>query len=87
LPGGVNAYNDAHPNPEVEVTMKRYGIRITLPEGDPMRAPHLLGEGWEQFRWYDSADARDRSFEDMQRQLPNYRKGDVISQVLEKVEG
>lgn len=67
--------------------MKRYGIRITLPEGDPLRAPHLLGEDWEQFRWYDSAEARDRAYEDMLRQLPWYRQGDVISQVLGKVEG
>jgi hypothetical protein len=67
--------------------MKRYGIRITLPEGDPMRAPHLLGDGWEQYRWYESAEDRDRAFEEMQNPPPYYRQGDVISQVLEKVEG
>ncbi|MFU8778953.1 MAG: hypothetical protein ACNA7M_15020 [Roseovarius sp.] len=67
--------------------MKRYGIRITLPEGDPMRAPHLLGDGWEQYRWFESAEARDRAFEGMQHPPPYYRRGDVISQVLEKVEG
>lgn len=66
--------------------MKRYGIRITLPPGDPMSAPHLLGEGWESFRWYSTAAKRDAAFEAMQRQLPMYRRGDVISQRLEKVE-
>jgi hypothetical protein len=74
------------PIPEISPVMKRYGIRITLPEGDPMRAPHLLGEGWEQFRWYDSAEARDRAYEQMQHPPPYYRMGDVISQVLDKVE-
>jgi hypothetical protein len=68
------------------MAMKNYGIRITLPEDDPMRAPHLLGPDWEAFRWYETAAERDAAFEDMQRQLPIYRRGDVISQVLEKVE-
>ena len=67
--------------------MKRYGIRVTLPEGDTLRASHLLGEDWESFRWFATGEARDRAFEDMRRQMPNYRKGDVITQRLEKVEG
>ena len=28
--------------------MKNYGIKLTLPEGDPMRNAHLLGEDWER---------------------------------------
>ena len=39
--------------------MKNFGIRITLPEDDPMRAEHLLGPDWEGFRWYDTAEERD----------------------------
>lgn len=66
--------------------MKRYGIRITLPSGDTMGAAHLLGENWESFRWFDSPAERDAALSEMQRQLPNYRKGDHITQVLEKVE-
>lgn len=64
----------------------RHGIRVTLPEGDPMRAAHLLGDTWQYFRWYETPEARDRALLDMQRQMPNYRKGDLLSQVLEKVE-
>jgi hypothetical protein len=66
--------------------MKHFGIRITLPEGDTMSAAHLLGPGWESFRWFETADQRDGAFEEMQRQLPIYRRHDRITQVLEKVE-
>jgi hypothetical protein len=66
--------------------MKHYGIRITLPEGSTMSAPHLLGPGWESFRWFDTEDARERALVDMSRELGNYRKGDRVSQVLERVE-
>jgi hypothetical protein len=66
--------------------MKRYGIRVTLNEGSTMAAPHLLGPDWESFRWFDTEEAREHAFADMARQLPNYRKGDRVDQVLERVE-
>ena len=66
--------------------MKRYGIRITLPADSTLGAPHLLGPGWESFRWYDNEAARERALADMARELPNYRKGDRVAQVLERVE-
>ncbi|MGM0552209.1 MAG: hypothetical protein ACQETK_00125 [Pseudomonadota bacterium] len=66
--------------------MKRYGIRIRLPEGSTMSMPHLLGPDWEAYRWYASEEERDQALEDMQRDLPNYRKGDHVAQVLERVE-
>lgn len=78
MPPGIGPYVNLH--------MKRYGIRITLPSGDTMSAPHLLGDDWESFRWYDTPAERDAALADMQRQLPNYRQGDRISQTLEKVE-
>lgn len=65
---------------------KRYGIRITLPPTDPMRAPHLLGEDWEALRWFDTEEERDAAFEDMNRRIEYYRNGDEPSQVLTKVE-
>lgn len=65
--------------------MKRYGIRITLRQNDPMRAPHLLGENWESFRWYDSADERDRAMAEMQRHLPYYLDDEQTSQILKSV--
>lgn len=48
--------------------------------------PHLLGPDWEAYRWYASEEERDQALEDMQRDLPNYRKGDHVAQVLERVE-
>ncbi len=66
--------------------MKKYGIRITLPENSTLLKSHLLGENWEYFRWYNTPEERDAAFEDMQRQPGNYRKGDTIQQILNKVE-
>lgn len=66
--------------------MRRYGIRITLPEGSTMAASHLLGPDWETFRWYDTEAARERALADMARALRNYRRGDRLDQVLERVE-
>lgn len=66
--------------------MKQYGIKVSLPEGDTMRAAHLLGESWEGFRWYATAAERDAAYQDMLRELPNYRRGDLVTQVLEKVQ-
>lgn len=65
--------------------MKQYGIRITLPEESTMAMAHLLGEKWEAFRWFDTAEERDRNLREMQRQPQNYRIGDDIQQILEKV--
>ena len=66
---------------------KQYGIRITLPPTDPLRAAHLLGEDWEAHRWFDSEEERDAVFRDMQRRIEYYRDGDNPSQILTKVEG
>lgn len=65
---------------------KQYGIRITMPPTDPMRAPHLLGEDWEALRWYDSEEERDAAFEDMNRRIEYYRNGDSPSRILSKIE-
>jgi uncharacterized Zn finger protein len=66
--------------------VKRYGIRLTLPESDPMRAPHLLGPDWEAFRWYETAVERDDALERLRRGDVYYRPGDVQSLVLERVD-
>lgn len=65
---------------------KQYGIRITLPPTDPMRAPHLLGEDWEALRWFDTEEERDAVFQDMNRRIEYYRNGDNPSRILTKVE-
>ena len=51
-----------------------------------MRSAHLLGTDWEGYRWFDSESDRDRAFEEMLRQPRYYRKGDIATQVLAKVE-
>ena len=65
--------------------MKRFGIRITLTESNPLRQPHLLGDDWAGIRWYNTENERDLALTDIQRQLPNYRIGDVPAQVLTKI--
>lgn len=66
--------------------MKRFGIRITLPEGDPMRKPHLLGEEWESYRWYETQAERDQALSEMSQEHVYSRAGDVPRLVLSKVE-
>lgn len=66
--------------------MKQYGIRVTLPESSTLGMEHLLGENWEYFRWYPAAEERDHAFDEMSSQPSNYRKGDIIQQILHKVD-
>jgi hypothetical protein len=61
-----------------------YGIRMTLPPGDPL-AP-LLGSDVEMYRWYASAGERDAALADMQREHEYSRVGDRPTLVYEKVE-
>ena len=66
--------------------MKKFGIRVTIPESSTMAKPHLLGENWESFRWYETEAERDQAYQEMASQPFNYRTGDTIQQILEKVE-
>lgn len=66
--------------------MSKFGIRISMPSNDPMGAPHLLGQDWEAFQWFDTEAAREHAFIEMQRQPGYYRRGDSPSVILEKVE-
>lgn len=68
-----------------EQQQKRFGIRVSLPADDPMRASHLLGD-WSSERWYSTAEERDRAYETTTKQLAYYRRGDIASQLVEKVE-
>lgn len=65
---------------------KKFGIKVTLPETDPMRAPHLLGPDWVSWRWFATAEERDEAFEDMRATLKYYRSGDQPSQILSRVD-
>ena len=66
--------------------MKEYGIKITIPDESTMCMAHLLGNNWEGYRWFDTPEQRDHIYQEMQRQPANYRIGDTIQQILEKVE-
>lgn len=66
--------------------MKQFGIRITLPTDDTMAAPHLIGPDWEGYRWYDSAEERDKAYREMLEQPPYYRRDEDPTQILTKVE-
>jgi hypothetical protein len=66
--------------------MKQFGIRTTLPMGNPMTLPHLLGPDWESVRWFDSEQARNQAFDEMQRDIVYYRQGDRPSRILAKIE-
>jgi len=64
----------------------RFGIRVKMPENDPLAAPHLLGDAWQGERWYLTESERDVALEKMRRQPPYYRRGDSPSVQLEKIE-
>ena len=66
--------------------MKRYGIRVTLTEQNPMRLEHLLGPDWAGLRWFDRCEDRDRVYETLRRGFPNDRPGDAPAQIIDKVE-
>lgn len=64
----------------------RWGIAVHLPPGDPLSAPHLLGDDWQGVRWYASALDRDTAYAQMERHPPWYRRGDAPSVRLEKID-
>lgn len=64
---------------------KKFGIKGVLPESDPMRNAHLLGDDWQWYRWYATETERDQEFDTMLRKHPYYRTGDYPSQILSKI--
>ncbi len=64
---------------------KKYGIRMTLPDGDALAKSHLL-ENLESYRWFESEQRRDREFEQMMERYAYLRQSDNQTQVLTKVE-
>lgn len=64
---------------------KTYGIKVSTPSGDTMAMDHLLGKDWEGFRWFETAELRDRIFLQMSETPENYRIGDNPTVNLEKI--
>lgn len=77
----ANEHN-LHRGPVPEV--RPYGIRVSLPPGDPFR--NLLGDGWANEHWYPAARERDAALLDMARRHEFSRLGDRPALQFEKIE-
>jgi hypothetical protein len=64
--------------------LRPYGIRVSLPPGDPFRK--LLGPEWHRMHWYATPQERDAALSDMSRRHEYSRSGDRPALVFEKVE-
>jgi hypothetical protein len=73
-------HNRSRPVPH---SPKAWGIRLSLPDQDPMRL--VLGEDWHEYQWFASEEDREAKLAQLQDQFIYYRKGDVPSFVLERV--
>lgn len=65
-------------------TPKPFGLRLSLPEGDPMRK--LLGDDWHEYQWFASEAARDARVAELTGRFVYYRNGDRPTFVVEPVE-
>jgi hypothetical protein len=63
---------------------KPYGIRVSLPAGDSLQ--RLLGEDWEQYHWFATAEERDTVLADMASEHLYSRRGDRPHVIHETVE-
>ncbi len=71
-------------NRPIPVEPRPYGIRVTLPPDDPMR--NILGQEWQKYHWFATAEERDAALKEMARRHEYSRHTDAPSLVLEKVE-
>ena len=70
-------------SPPVE-KLKPYGIRVSLPPGDPFRK--LLGPEWQRQHWYATPHERDAALGEMSRRHEYSRSGDKPALIFEKIE-
>jgi hypothetical protein len=77
-----NPHNLTAPRPELPQC--RFGIRVSLPKGDPLRA--VLGNDWRKEQWFATAAARDAALLDMGMRHPFSRNSDTPRIVLEAIE-
>jgi hypothetical protein len=68
-----------------EKTQTAFGIRISLPEGDPFA--HLIDDNWQTTHWYPTQTARNTALEDMRREHEYSRHGDRPTLVFKGIEG
>jgi hypothetical protein len=79
--GISNAHNLRSPAVE---TVRPYGLRVSLPSGDPFRK--LLGPEWQRLHWYATPQERDRDMVEMIRRHEYSRASDTPSLRVEKIE-
>jgi hypothetical protein len=77
-----NRHNLNSPLPEPAVL--RFGIRVTMPASDPLRA--VLGNTWHTEHWYASRDERDDALVEMGKRHAYSRIGDTPSVQLAAIE-
>ena len=77
-----NPHNLLHRLPEA--ASLRFGIRVTMPPGDPLR--RVLGDDWHKEHWFASREERDAALLEMGRRHPFNRIGDIPSIQLAPLE-
>lgn len=64
-------------------TLLQYGIRVSLPPGEPFA--NLVGSDWENTHWFATPSARDRAMREMQREHEYSRRGDKPTLIFEPI--
>ncbi|RMF98105.1 MAG: hypothetical protein D6727_04005 [Gammaproteobacteria bacterium] len=62
----------------------RFGIRVSLPPGDPFR--RLLGDDWQAEHWFADRASRDAALRDMAARHRYSRIGDEPRLIFEPIE-
>lgn len=70
-----NPHNLREPLPDTAAM--RYGIRVTMPATDPMRA--VLGTDWHRDHWYATNAERNAALRELARRHAYSRIGDAPS--------
>lgn len=55
---------------------KKFGVKMTLPEHDPMRRANLLGDDFAAERWFATEEERQAFLESYRGDFIYYRIGD-----------
>jgi hypothetical protein len=64
----------------------QYGIRLELPEHDPMANLDLIGDQFPQEKWFATEAEREQEFLKLTEHHPYYRREDFATFVLTKLE-
>lgn len=83
LPAMTDTCHEHNRSRPVPSGPRAWGLRLSLPEHDPLR--RLLGDDWQEYQWFASEQAREAKLAQLERQFIHYRQGDIPSFVLERV--